>query len=133
LISLRTLCSSDALKPPQRRESCLSAPDIPPQKQTQDPQKQSTPPWTPILSIEQGGDHAFVDAEVQRRSKSGKVVTYTITRLDRDAQSRRVFIATCDDLDVEVVFSEEEMRVMVAEKQVTLPPPDDSTSNSEED
>jgi alpha-D-ribose 1-methylphosphonate 5-triphosphate diphosphatase PhnM len=70
---------------------------------------------------------------VQRRSKSGKMVTYTITRLDRDARSRRVFIATCDDLDVEVVFSEEEMRVMVAEKQVTLPPSDDSSSISEED
>jgi hypothetical protein len=88
--------------------------------------------WTPILSIEQGGDHAFIDAEVQRRSKSGKVVTYTITRLDRDAQSRRVFIATCDDLDVEVVFSEGEMRVMVAENQVTLPPSDESSLGSGE-
>jgi hypothetical protein len=96
-------------------------------------EKQSaSAPWTPILSIEQGGDHAFIDAEVQRRSKSGKVVTYTITRLDRDAQSRRVFIATCDDLDVEVVFSEEEMRVMVAENQVTLPPSDDSSLGSGE-
>jgi hypothetical protein len=94
--------------------------------------RSASPSWTPILSIQQGGDYAFIDAEVQRRSNSGKVFTYTITRLDRDAQRRRVFIATCDDLDVEVVFSEEEMRVMFAEKQVTLPPSDDSSSSSKE-
>jgi hypothetical protein len=82
-----------------------------------------------------GGDHALIDTAVQRRSKSGKVVAYTITRLDRDARGRRVFIAASDDLDVEVAFSEEEMRKMVAERQphASIPPDSSSDSSGSED
>jgi hypothetical protein len=121
------------LDAPQRRnKSGLSVPGGPLPKQKQHAQKRSTsPPWTPILSIEMGGDHALIDTEVQRRSKSGKMSTYTIMRLDRDAHSRRVFIATHADLDVEVVFSEEEMRDMVAERQPHASIPSDSSGSED--
>jgi hypothetical protein len=59
-----------------------------------------------------GGDESLIGSEVQRRSKSGKILKYTVIRLDRDSHRRRVSIATNSDLD-EVVFPEEEMRQLV--------------------
>jgi hypothetical protein len=133
---LTSLSSSDTLIGRQPVKPDFSSPGIPFQKQKQKRRKRSaSPPWTPILSIEKGGDHGLIDTGVQRRSKSGQVFKYTITRLDRDADRRRVFIATNDDLGVEVVFSEKEMRQIVAEKQSRTEastPPDSSSSSSED-
>jgi hypothetical protein len=59
-----------------------------------------------------GGDESLIGSEVQRRAKSGKIVKYTITRIDRDSLGHRVFIVVNEDED-EIAFSEEEMRRMV--------------------
>jgi hypothetical protein len=79
-------------------------------------QKQNTqsafPPWTPIISDDMGGDESLIDSEVQRRSKSGKIIKYTVTRIDRDSLGHRVYIVVNDDED-EIAFSEEDMRRMV--------------------
>jgi hypothetical protein len=70
------------------------------------------PLWTPIISDDLGGDESLIGSEVQRRSKSGKIIKYTVTRIDRDSLGHRVFIVVNEDED-EIAFSEEEMRRMI--------------------
>jgi hypothetical protein len=96
----------------KRQNSGLHAPDINHTLHKHSAEDEKPSSWIPIISDELGGDESLVGTEVQRLSKAGKMLKYTVTRLDRDSRGRRIFIVTNDDLD-DVIFSEDAMRKIV--------------------